>query len=201
MVLSVEQRMEKLSSRMLIQSSSLENVYKEAVTTKQFMACRPSIRPISLADPCWLTSSYGFRNDPFTHRRTAHHGIDLAGPYGLSIYASGAGKVITAKHNRYGYGNEVIVDHGFGYTSIYAHLQDILVEKGQEIKRGEVVGTMGSTGRSTGPHLHYEIRKDGHPVNPFMHFSDNLSAGEYTLMAQNANQQNSIFHGEAFSQK
>ena len=201
LVMNVSQRIDKLSSRVQIQSNSLENVYEEAVTTQHLLACRPSINPISSADPFWMTSSYGYRKDPFTHKRTAHHGIDLAGPYGLPIHVTGDGTVVAAHMNRHGYGKEVLVDHGFGYVSRYAHLQEILVKPGQKLKRGEVLGTMGNTGRSTGPHLHYEIRVDNRPVNPMYYFYENLSPKEYTLLAANATQTPGPYRPSAMSQK
>jgi len=201
LIKGVSQKIDQLSSRVDIQSSSLENVLEEAITNMHYLACKPSINPISPADPCWMTSSYGYRNDPFTHRRTVHHGIDLAGPYGLDIHVTGGGKVIYAQANRYGYGKEVMVDHGFGFVSRYAHLQEILVKPGQEVKRGEVIGTLGSTGRSTGPHLHYEVRKDGRPVNPMYYFFENLSPGEYTMMASRVNSPAIPYQPEAYSQK
>ena len=95
----------------------------------------------------------------------------------------------------------MIIDHGFGYISIYAHLQDIHVKKGQKVKRGEVLGTMGNTGRSTGPHLHYEIRKDGRTVNPMYFFDDDLSPEEYSLMASRVVQEKAPYQPVAFSQK
>ena len=201
MVLNVSQRIEKISNKVKVQNSSLNTVLEEAMEKQRFLACRPSINPISPADPFWLTSGYGYRNDPFTGKRTAHHGIDLAGPEGLAIHCTGAGTVITAKMNRYGYGKEVVVDHGFGYTTTYAHLQDILVEEGQKLKRGEVLGTLGSTGRSTGPHLHYEIRKDGGAVNPHYFFYENLSVQEYALLASRANSMEETYQALAMSQK
>jgi murein DD-endopeptidase MepM/ murein hydrolase activator NlpD len=166
----------------MIQSNSLENVYKEAVNNQNFLAHRPSIHPISPADPTWLTSSYGYRIDPFTHRRAAHHGIDIAGPLGLKVHATGDGKVVRANKGRWGYGHEVQVDHGYGYLTIYAHMEDILVKVGQEVKRGEVVGTLGNTGRSSGPHLHYEVRQHGRTVNPMYFFYENLTSSEYSLL-------------------
>jgi len=201
MVITVTERIENINNKVKIQSSSLEDVYKEALTTQEFLACKPSINPISPADPCWLTSSYGFRNDPFTGRRAAHHGIDLAGPIGLDIHCAGAGTVVISRMNRHGYGKEVVVDHGFGFTSRYAHLHDINVKKGQTLKRGEVVGTLGSTGRSTGPHLHYEIRKDGRAVNPFYYFYENLSSEEYTRLASRASLPEAPYQPLAMSQK
>ncbi|MEN8230171.1 MAG: M23 family metallopeptidase [Bacteroidota bacterium] len=201
LVVNVSQRIDKISNRMQIQSISLENVYEEALSNQHFLACKPSINPLSSADPSWLTSGYGYRNDPFTHRRVAHHGIDLAGPYGLKIHCTGEGTVISTVTSRYGYGNEVLVDHGFGYTSRYAHLRDILVKRGQKLKRGEVLGTMGNTGRSTGPHLHYEVRKNGRTVNPMYFFYENLSPQEYNKLAARANQPENSYQAVAMSQK
>ena len=201
LVINVSQRIENLSSRVQIQSSSLENVYNEAISNQRFLACKPSINPISSADPCWLTSTYGYRDDPFTHLRTPHHGIDLAGPSGLEVHCTGEGKVILASVNRHGYGKEVVVDHGFGYTTRYAHLQDILVKNGQTVKRGEVIGKMGSTGRSTGPHLHYEVKKNGRTVNPLYFFYENLTPQEYTMLARRANQSDNTYQAAAMSQK
>ncbi len=201
LVIDVSQRIDKISNRIQIQSSSLENVYAEAVSNQHFLACKPSINPISSADPCWLTSSYGFRNDPFTQRRTAHLGIDLAGPYGLDIHCTGEGTVIRAGSSRYGYGKEVLVDHGFGYTTKYAHLQDFVVKRGQKLKRGEVLGSLGSTGRSTGPHLHYEVRKNGHPVNPMYFFFEDLTPIEYDKLATRANLFENAHQAVAMSQK
>lgn len=201
MVMTVSNRIDKISNTVRLQNSSLSAVLDEALDKQEFLACKPSINPISPADPCWLTSTYGYRNDPFTGKRTAHHGIDLAGPVGLDIHCAGAGTVVYAKMNRHGYGKEVVVDHGFGYRTTYAHLHDILVEKGQKLKRGEVVGTLGSTGRSTGPHLHYEIRKDGRAVNPFYFFYENLSSEEYTLLASKASLPEGKYQPMAMSQK
>jgi murein DD-endopeptidase MepM/ murein hydrolase activator NlpD len=201
MVNDVSERIEKISSKIKIQSNSLDRVYNKAVKNQQLLAAKPSINPISPGDPTWLTSNYGYRNDPFTQKRTAHHGIDLAGPYGLDIHCTGEGTVTVSHVSRHGYGKEVVVDHGFGYTSRYAHLQDIHVEVGQKLKRGEVVGTLGNTGRSTGPHLHYEIRKNGSPVNPMYFFYENLSAGEYTLLASKANLSATPYQPIAMSQK
>jgi murein DD-endopeptidase MepM/ murein hydrolase activator NlpD len=187
MIMDVSQKIEKISNRVQIQSTSLESVYEEAISNQHFLACKPSINPISSADPYWQTSSYGYRIDPFTHKRAPHFGIDLAGPHGLDVHCTGEGTVKHTGFSRYGYGNEVVVDHGFGYVTRYAHLQDILVEKGQKLKRGQVLGTLGSSGRSTGPHLHYEVQKDGRTVNPMYFFYENLTPVEYTQLASRAN--------------
>jgi murein DD-endopeptidase MepM/ murein hydrolase activator NlpD len=201
MVVTVSQRIEKISNKAKIQSTSLDDVYREALETQEFLACKPSINPLSPGDPYWLTSTYGYRKDPFTGKRTAHHGIDLAGPEGLDIHCTGEGVVALAQMNRHGYGKEVVVDHGFGYTSRYAHLHDIHVEVGQKLKRGEVLGILGNTGRSTGPHLHYEIRKDERAVNPFYFFYEDLSSREYEILAVRANNPEAPYQPVAMSQK
>jgi len=201
MVRDVSHRIDNISNRVKIQSISLENVYEEALNAQHFLACKPSINPISPADPYWLTSTYGYRKDPFTKKRTAHHGIDMAGRVGTDIHCTGAGIVSFARINKYGYGKEVVVDHGFGYTSRYAHLDEIYVEVGQKIDRGELVGTLGSTGRSTGPHLHYEIRKDNIAVNPTYFFYENLSSQEYNMLASRASEQQGPYQPVGYSQK
>lgn len=201
MVLTVSQRIEKIRNKAKIQSTSLDDVYREALETQEFLACKPSINPLSPGDPYWLTSTYGYRKDPFTGKRTAHHGIDLAGPEGLDIHCTGEGEVILAQMNRHGYGKEVVVDHGFGYTSRYAHLHDIHVKVGQKLNRGEVLGTLGNTGRSTGPHLHYEIRKNERAVNPFYFFYENLSSQEYEFLAVRAHDPEAPYQPVAMSQK
>ena len=201
LVLGVSQRIDLISNKVKIQSSSLSRVYEKALDNQEFLACKPSINPISPADSYWLTSTYGYRIDPFTHVRTAHHGIDLAGQVGLEVHCSGSGTVILATMNRHGYGKEVVVDHGFGYTTRYAHLNDIFVKVGQKLNRGEVLGTLGSTGRSTGPHLHYEIHKDGRSVNPSYFFYENITSQEYGILASRARDQEGSYPSAALSQK
>ena len=174
--------LEKLSTKARIQSGSLDQLYRKAKEQKLMLTNKPSIQPISPADRVWLTSSYGYRNDPFHKGKRMHHGIDLAGQIGIKIYATGNGRVKVASFNSYGYGNEIIIDHGFAYESIYAHLDKIYVKKGENVKKGQLIGTLGDTGRSTGPHLHYEIRKNRKAVNPMYYFYENLSAPEYSLI-------------------
>jgi murein DD-endopeptidase MepM/ murein hydrolase activator NlpD len=115
-----------------------------------------------------------------------HQGLDFAGEEGLNIYSTGDGVVVLAERDKYGYGNQVLVNHGFGYMSRYAHLKTIKVLPGQKVKRGHILGELGNTGRSTGPHLHYEVIRYGKPVNPFYYFFENLTAGEYDLIISQA---------------
>lgn len=186
MVIDVFDKVDKVLMKARIQSSSFEDLEEAARYNQELIACKPLIKPISPADPCWLTSTFGLRTDPFTKMRRVHYGIDLAGPYGLNIHATGDGVVKIAEHSRWGYGNEVFIDHGFGYTSRYAHLQDLLVKPGEKVKRGQVIGTMGSSGRSTGPHLHYEITHYGRALNPMHFYFEELTAEEYRFITSRA---------------
>lgn len=186
MVIDVFDRVDKVLMKARIQSSSFEDLEEAALHNQQLLACKPQIQPISPADQYWLTSTFGYRNDPFTKQRRLHHGIDLAGPYGLKIHATGDGVVKIAEHSRWGYGNEVFIDHGFGYTSRYAHLQDLMVKPGEKVKRGQVIGTLGSSGRSTGPHLHYEITHFGRALNPMHFYFEELTPEEFNLITLRA---------------
>jgi len=128
---------------------------------KNLLASSPSIKPVSGI----ITSPFGYRKSPFTGRKTFHSGLDISNRRGTKIVSTAVGKVVFAGRKT-GYGNVVIIDHGYGKATKYAHLRDILVHKNQQIKRGEVIATLGNTGRSTGPHLHYEVLVNGTPVNP-----------------------------------
>jgi len=180
MVNNADNKLEILSTKVLVQEWSLKDLYDRAKFHQQLILSKPYIHPICPADSFWLTSSFGYRRDPFSGRRRMHGGIDIAGPVGLKIYATGDGIVINAENSKYGYGKEVIIDHGFGYITRYAHLHNILVEPGQRVKRGTNIGNLGNSGRSTGPHLHYEVIYQGRCQNPFYFFYENLTPEEYT---------------------
>jgi len=186
MVNNTALKLEKLSNKVKVQSGYLVDLYKKALSQQKLIACKPSIQPISPADNFRITSSYGFRMDPFTHRRRMHQGLDFAGEIGLKIFATGDGIVISAIDAKSGYGKEVIIDHGFGYISRYAHLSRIDVEVGQAVKRGQFLGRLGSTGRSTGPHLHYEIIHEDKTLNPMLFYYENLSPEEFQAIVSQA---------------
>ena len=179
MVSNTAVKLDKLSFKASIQSSSLNNLYNMAKNQQELILSKPAIQPMSPADSFWMTSTFGRRWDPFTGSRRMHYGIDLAGKVGTKVYSTGDGKVVSAENTRNGYGKEVIIDHGFGYLSRYAHLQKISVIVGQKIKRGQYIGTLGNTGRSTGPHLHYEIIHQDRAVNPIYFYFENLTSEEY----------------------
>ncbi|MCB8995470.1 MAG: M23 family metallopeptidase [Bacteroidales bacterium] len=180
MVNNTALELDKLSVKARVQNGYLNDLFLKAQTSQKLIASKPSIQPISPAESFRITSTYGFRWDPFTGRRKMHAGLDLAGEIGLNIYSTGDGIVISAEDSKNGYGREVVIDHGFGYVTRYAHLQQINVKKGQAIRRGECVGLLGSSGRSTGPHLHYEVVYNNQTMNPLLFYYENLDSSEYS---------------------
>lgn len=128
---------------------------------KNLLAATPSIKPVN----GWITSRFGYRKSPFTGKRSFHSGLDISNKKGTKILATANGKITFAAKKMY-YGKLITIDHGYGKATKYAHLNKILVKQGQKVKRGEVIATLGNTGQSTGPHLHYEVRINGAPVNP-----------------------------------
>lgn len=181
-VIEAARKMDKLQKKVYIQSKSFDSVTKLAKNKEEMINSMPAIQPISIDDFRRISDYFGHRRDPFNGEMRMHRGMDFTGPVGTEIYATGDGKVKEAEFNSFGYGNQVVIDHGFGYKTIYAHLRKIDVEVGDEVKRGQVIGTLGNTGRSTGPHLHYEVRKNGKPVDPINYYFDDLTGEEYEKM-------------------
>lgn len=177
-------RLDRLSKKIYVQSKSFDTVIELAKNKEKMIAAIPAIQPVSLKDFARISDYYGSRNDPFTGKRKMHHGMDFTGPEGSDIFATGDGVVITAGYSFYGYGNRIIIDHGYGYKTVYAHLKDINVDVGDKVKRGDVIGTLGNTGRSTGAHLHYEVRHYNNPVNPINFYFNDMSDKEYELMVE-----------------
>lgn len=175
----VNNKLNRISSKLYVQLRSYEKLYQLALDKNELKSCIPAIQPISNENNFYISSSYGYRTDPFTKRLRAHHGIDFAAKIGIPIYATGDAKVIKVRHSKIGYGNQVLLDHGHGYKTRYGHLHEIYVKKGDIIKRGFQIGTMGNTGRSTGPHLHYEVLLNNYPVNPLYYYNENISNKEY----------------------
>ena len=150
--LETEARLEELSQR---------EISEALMGNREMLASTPSIWPTE----GWLSSKFGNRRSPFTGQREFHKGIDISAPQGTPIFATAKGRVTKAGHDG-GYGKILVLEHGFGLKTIYAHMQKFAVNKGQEVERGELIGYVGNTGRSTGPHLHYEVRLNNVPVNP-----------------------------------
>ncbi len=188
LVIDVSRGIDKLNKKAEVQKRSFHTLAEILQEDEQRMLSLPSIQPIDNRDLTRLSSHYGLRFHPILHIYRMHEGIDLSAPTGTPIYAPGNGKVIKIVHNRTrrGYGNMVVIDHGYdGLTTRYAHLNTILVKEGQTVKRGEQIGTVGNTGLSKGPHLHYEVRKDGKSVNP-LHYILELSPEQYDILLEAA---------------
>jgi len=190
MIIATTKRMDIIQKQMVIQSKSLDEITVLAEEKEKLLAAIPAIQPISNEDLTRMASGYGWRSDPFTKARKMHWGMDFTSPKGTPVYATGDGKVARADSNSSGYGNHIRIDHGFGYVSLYGHLSKYNVTAGRTVKRGDLIGFVGSTGRSEAPHLHYEIFKDGQRINPINFYYGSLTAEEFENMLRTASQEN-----------
>ncbi|SHM84701.1 peptidoglycan DD-metalloendopeptidase family protein [Flavobacterium chilense] len=190
LVLNTTKRIDRLSKELAIQSKSLDEILKLASTKGNLLLAIPAIQPVRNENLKRMASGFGYRIDPFTKVRKMHNGMDFTANTGTPVYATGDGVVERADNSASGFGNHVVIRHGFGYESLYAHLSKYNCRAGQHVKRGDVIGYVGSTGRSEGPHCHYEVHKDGKVVNPLNFYYGNISAVEYVAISQMANQEN-----------
>jgi len=177
-------KIESLKRQVSIQEKSYDEILIAAIEKNNELKHYPGIPPVNLTKDIFISSYFGTRDDPFTLFKKNHHGVDFCGPFNTEIHTTADGVVTLAKLSRKGYGNEVVVDHGFGHCTRYAHLNEILVQEGQMVERGQVIGKMGSTGRSTGTHLHYEVWYRQGPVNPLYFFADNITPEEFQQLAK-----------------
>lgn len=190
LVINTMKKVDVLKKRLAIQSKSLDDVLKLAKAKDKLLSAIPAIQPVKNEDLKRMASGFGYRSDPFTKARKMHQGMDFTAATGTPIYATGDGVVKNADNSLSGYGNHIEISHGFGYLTLYAHLSRYNVRPGQRVKRGDVIGFVGSTGRSQAAHLHYEVHKDGQPVNPINFYYGNISADEYVVISKLANQEN-----------
>lgn len=190
LVLNTTKRIDRLSKELAIQSKSLDEILKLASTKGNLLLAIPAIQPVRNENLKRMASGFGYRTDPFTKVRKMHNGMDFTANTGTPVYATGDGVVERADNSASGFGNHVVIRHGFGYESLYAHLSKYNCRAGQHVKRGDVIGYVGSTGRSEGPHCHYEVHKDGKVVNPLNFYYGNISAVEYVAISQMANLEN-----------
>ena len=190
LIINTTRRLEILTKQVVVQSRSLEEIESLSKRNEELLGAMPSIQPIHKNDLKRMASGFGYRTDPFTKKRRFHQGMDFTATRGTPVYASGDGIIGRADNRAAGYGKHVRIDHGFGYVSLYAHLSKYNVRRRQKVKRGDIIGYVGSTGRSVGPHLHYEIFKDGKRVNPLNYYSGNLTSEEFDVMLNLANQEN-----------
>jgi len=184
LLIGTNRNIDQVERKLVVQSTSFDEVIEMAGTKEERLAARPAIQPVSLKDLTRFGSSFGIRFHPILKVVRPHEGIDLTAPRGTPIYATADGTVIQAGYRAGGFGKKILLDHGFGYRTLYGHCEKVLVEAGQEVKRGEVIGIVGSTGLSKSPHLHYEVHVNGRPVDPINYYANDLSAEEYDRMIE-----------------
>lgn len=190
LVVSTTKRVDVISKELVIQSKSLDEILKLAKEKEKLLVAIPAIQPVKNENLKSMASGFGYRSDPFTKIRKFHAGMDFSAKTGTPIYATGDGVVERADNTASGYGNHIVIRHGFGYETLYGHLSKYKVRAGQRVKRGDVIGYVGSTGRSEAPHLHYEVHKNGEVVNPLNFYYGNISAAEFAAISKLANQEN-----------
>ncbi|MBW7845241.1 MAG: M23 family metallopeptidase [Bacteroidia bacterium] len=178
------ERVDTLTEQVKIQTKSMEELATLATNKTEFLASIPAIQPVQNKDLKRMVSGFGYRLHPIYKTYKLHSGIDFTAPTGTPIYATGNGKVIPSDKGFSGYGNHVLIDHGFGYKTLYAHMYKTAVKPGQRVKRGELIGYIGNTGLSSGPHLHYEVIKGDKKINPINYFFNDLSESDYATIRQ-----------------
>lgn len=190
LVMNTTKRVDVLSKELAIQSKSLDYILKLAKEKNKLLAAIPAIQPVRNENLKRMASGFGYRTDPFTKVKKMHEGMDFSAAIGTPIYATGDGIIERADNTASGFGNHIVIRHGYGYETYYAHLSKYKCSVGQHVKRGDIIGYVGSTGRSEGPHLHYEVHKGGNVVNPLNFYYGNISAVEYVAISKLANQEN-----------
>ena len=190
LIINTAKRLDILSKQTVVQSRSLDEIERLAANKAELIEAIPSIQPIKNQDLTRMASGYGYRIDPFTKKRRFHYGMDFSARKGTPIYATGNGIVKRADNRSSGFGKHIRIDHGFGYVSLYAHLSKYNVRRGQKVKRGDIIGYVGNTGRSMGPHLHYEILKDKKKINPLNFYYGNHSQKEFEAILIQSREEN-----------
>jgi len=185
MIMDLTKQMDILSKRIVIQSKSLDDIVKMAENKKEMLASIPAIQPIKKEELTRMASGFGMRPHPILKIRKMHYGMDFMAKQGTPIYASGNGVVVRADRSS-SFGNVVYINHGFGYKTVYANMKKIATRKGKKVKRGDLIGYVGNTGRSVSPHLHYEVHKNGRPVNPIYYYYGDLTPEEFVAMQKEA---------------
>ncbi|HUM97163.1 MAG TPA: M23 family metallopeptidase [Chitinophagaceae bacterium] len=175
-----------LKARIASQKKSYEAVEALVKNKEELLAHTPAIQPVSNKDLNRIASGFGYRIDPVYKTTKFHSGLDFSAPQGTPIYATANGTITTAGNTGNGYGNHVIINHGYGYETLYGHMVRVKVRNGQQVKRGEVIGWVGSTGKSTGPHCHYEVHKYGEKIDPIYFFYNDLSPDQFDQILKKA---------------
>ncbi len=183
----------ELSNRVKVQEKSYVQIEDLIRNKQKMLASIPAIQPVSNKDLDRIASGFGYRIDPIYKTMKFHSGLDFTAPSGTPIYATGDGSVEDASLSDVGYGNHVVINHGYGYKSLYGHMVRMKVKRGQSVKRGDVLGWVGSTGKSTGPHCHYEVMKNGVKVDPVYFFYNDLTPEQFDRMLKIARSGNQSF--------
>lgn len=190
LIIGSTKKVDEIMKALAVQSVSLDEITKLAKRKALLLKSIPAIQPVKNEELKQMASGFGYRSDPFTKIRKFHKGMDFSAKSGTPIYATGDGIVKKADAKVSGFGNHIEINHGYGYMTLYAHLSKYKVRAGQKVKRGDIIGYVGSTGRSEAPHLHYEVHKNGEVVNPLNFYYGSISAKEYVLITKLANQEN-----------
>jgi murein DD-endopeptidase MepM/ murein hydrolase activator NlpD len=193
LVIETASRLDKIRKKVYVQSKSFDDLIRLAENKADMLKSIPAIIPISNKDLTRTASGFGWRIHPFYKISKFHYGMDFTAPLGTEVYATGNGTVVEVKAAQRGFGKYVIIDHGFGYMSTYAHLSNFNVRVGQKVQRGEIIGFVGSTGTSVANHLHYEIKLNGVNVDPVNYYFEDLSSAEYDKMIEIASKTGQSF--------
>ena len=185
--------LDKLSHDYKAQSASFDQLLSIAQNKKDYLSRIPAIQPVSNRKLERIGSGFGYRTDPFYRTQRFHAGIDFTAPRGVEVYATADGTVEAVNTEIWGYGQHIIINHGNGFTTLYGHLSKFIVKRGQKVTRGMLIGLVGSTGKSTAPHLHYEVHKNGEKLNPAFFFYNDLTNEEYQQMLERASAPNQSF--------
>ncbi|MGQ0737861.1 MAG: M23 family metallopeptidase [Bacteroidota bacterium] len=186
LVSSITATINNISSRIAVQKKSYGEVEELVKNKEQLLAHTPAIQPVSNKDLNRVASGFGYRIDPVYKTTKFHAGLDFSAPQGTPIYATADGIVSTSGNTGNGYGNHVIINHGYGYETLYGHMVRVKARAGQKVKRAEVIGWVGSTGKSTGPHCHYEVHKNGEKIDPIYFFYNDLTPAQFDLLLKKA---------------
>jgi murein DD-endopeptidase MepM/ murein hydrolase activator NlpD len=193
LVASIQTTMDGLRKRMAVQAKSYNELQGLVKNKEKLLAATPAIQPVSNQDLSRIASGFGVRIDPIYKTPKMHAGLDFTAPQGTPIYATAEGRVIVAGNENDGYGNHVEINHGYGYETLYGHMVRVKVRRGAFVKRGEIIGYVGSTGKSTGPHCHYEVHKNGRKLDPVYFFYNDLTPQQFNEMLKRAQASNQSF--------
>lgn len=193
LIRETQKKLDFITKEIYIQSKSYDQLYSLAKSKNQFLSCIPAIQPVSNKNLKHMASGFGYRIHPIYKTVKFHEGMDFTAPVGTEIYATGDGVIEEANAEGRGFGNHVIINHGFGYQTLYAHMSRMKVRNGQKVKRGQVIGYVGSTGLSTAPHLHYEVHKNKRVLNPINYYYSDLTPEEYEKMIELSKNSNQSF--------